>query len=301
MTVVDVPRALPPSDAERLAILRSHGFPGNLAGESRNVGNPISRDDLAAAGVGGGSEGSLDEIDFKVDLFTVTDDATDKFELTFDPIDDSWNVGMGWPWDENSEFSISGQVLTVLDPTSLFRGIAANGPRTLRVEYAYLTGVPASPTTVIVAFEATGWKYLQVGIGDSTNRSGTGFDDSAWATGQAGFGVDTSTGFSLVFPVNTAWANNSRLWLRRTVPEGSSYEVSVRVDDSCILYWNGTQFATAAGASTSESAASAGPFSVPSGLVTSGVQVFAARFEDGAVGPGGGIALADVQITGDLA
>lgn len=142
--MVDVPRALPPSDAERLAILRSHGFPGNLAGESRNVGNPVSRDALAAAGVGGGSEDeSLGDRSHFAEILKLAGEApAGTYELTFDPVDDPY-----WPQVfcggalqvADRDYTISAQTLTVLDAMDLRTG------NELYCDYDYLDGVPTTP------------------------------------------------------------------------------------------------------------------------------------------------------------
>jgi hypothetical protein len=144
--VVDVPRALDPSDAERLDVLRRAMTAGNVDGESRAVG-PIFRRDQLEAGVTGGGGDDIDSTDSMIDRFTITDDGTATFTLTFDPVEDSWNVTLsGVGQVDTDDYTIDGQTLTVLDPAGLFLGVDLQGPWVLQVQYDYLTGVPVAPT-----------------------------------------------------------------------------------------------------------------------------------------------------------
>ena len=107
------------------------------------------------------------------------------------------------------------------------------------------------------------WRYKQISRTDATDYSAPDFDDSEWATGAAPFGSweagynsgDVSDGaptglnaapeydprFAATFA--TTWANNTRLWLRRTltlasIPTGDLL-VTCYIEDNCHFYING--------------------------------------------------------------
>ncbi|HEX7652869.1 MAG TPA: PA14 domain-containing protein, partial [Verrucomicrobiae bacterium] len=75
----------------------------------------------------------------------------------------------------------------------------------------------------------------------------TGYDDSAWSTGPAGFG----TAGTPVIPVNTTW-NTADIWLRQTFNPGSltptqltNLQFNVFHDEGCEIYLNGVLAASA--------------------------------------------------------
>ena len=75
----------------------------------------------------------------------------------------------------------------------------------------------------------------------------TGYDDSAWSTGPAGFGTAGTPGI----PVNTTW-NTADIWLRQTFNPGSltptqltNLQFNVFHDEGCEIYLNGVLAASA--------------------------------------------------------
>lgn len=146
--MTDAPRSLEPSDAERLAIMRTRGFPAGAGGDSRGVGPIASRDVARAQVVGQGDTDTLDETDSKVDSWPITDDATSTFQTTFSPIDDSWNLELNGVRVHRDEFTVAGTTVTIADASDLFAGADTQGsPWLLEMQYDYLAGVPVSPTT----------------------------------------------------------------------------------------------------------------------------------------------------------
>ena len=101
---------------------------------------------------------------------------------------------------------------------------------------------PVSP----IQYGSTGYRYLVVGAGSPpSDFQSQGFDDSGWATGDAGFGFnDLSNNCSLIASdTRTAWPANTQLLLRRqfTVPGGGSTAVvRVAIDNDIKVFVNGT-------------------------------------------------------------
>lgn len=145
--MVDPPRALDPSDAERLDVLRKAMWAGGAQGESRAVGPIYRRDRGRADVVGTGEADAIDARESKVDVWTVAGTGTSTFTLTFSPVDDSWNLELNGVRVHRSEFSVSGQTLTITSPTDLFKGAATQGsPWDLEMQYDYYSGVPTVPS-----------------------------------------------------------------------------------------------------------------------------------------------------------
>lgn len=176
-----LPRSLPPSEDERLDVLRRHMTSGNAAGMSRAVG-PIYRRDLArAAVVGSGDEGSLDQRESKIDTFTVTGAGTSAFTLTFDPVDDSWNVSCSWDLVSGADYTISARTLTVTAPAATFVGASATFPKTLQVQYDYLAGVPVAPSEFTALFVASSPQQVSGAAVDPPYPSGLVAGDVVFA------------------------------------------------------------------------------------------------------------------------
>lgn len=143
--------------------------------------------------------------------------------------------------------------------------------------------------TTIVSFGATGWKYHTTTLADTTDYSSPSFNDSGWSSGQGAFGSGTGP-----TAVNTAWAVDSRIWLRRSIPAGSDFLVYGIVDNYARLYWNGTLFASVNGADNGDAAF--GPIPVPARLVTGGTQTLAVRASDDSTVALGDVSLIDISV-----
>lgn len=171
-----------------------------------------------------------------------------ELTLTYKPLPGSLHVRWG-ALEVPAEFwSLAGRTLSILDPNALFEA-----DDQITTAYAYDVAaatliVNEEPEVggVILTFEASGWKYLEVGRTDPTDYSAPGFDDSGWATGTAAFG-EFNGGWSGVFPTppapTTDWPIKTRLWLRRTIAANPALDlnVDVRVEDSATVYLNGVE------------------------------------------------------------
>jgi hypothetical protein len=112
--------------------------------------------------------------------------------------------------------------------------------------------VPASAAaaepSVVVDYQSDGWKFLQVPHGQHAGFESTSFDDTGWATGQAGFGSldPASCAWNDPAKVHTEWAVNTDMLLRRrfALPAGvTTMHLSGTIDDSADIYLNGSMLA----------------------------------------------------------
>lgn len=109
----------------------------------------------------------------------------------------------------------------------------------------------ASDTVVVgtlpsVAYDVAGVPYKFMYSTDpdiNTDFSPVAYDDSAWATGQGGFGFSTPEGMQTVHtPTDRGF--DSRIWLRQTVAMAAGRDCRVEIwrDDGCQFWWNGVQY-----------------------------------------------------------
>jgi hypothetical protein len=122
-------------------------------------------------------------------------------------------------------------------------------PDLRRIQAAILsTGLPAFQATVVPTSQTNGlsWRYTTNVPG--TNWFTTGFDDSAWSSGLAGFGT-----FDPGVTPRTAWTT-ADIWLRRTFNPGpltaqqlSNLVFSVYHDEDVEIYINGVLAGSAPG------------------------------------------------------
>ena len=129
-------------------------------------------------------------------------------------------------------------------------------PNLRRIQNAIAnTGLPVVLTMVVPTSQSSGlsWKYTTAT--PPSNWSASGFDDSGWGSGTAGFGAGNppnTAGF-----LRTPW-NTSDIWLRRTVNPGAltTQQISNLVfltyhDEGVEIYVNGVLAGSASGYSTS--------------------------------------------------
>ena len=162
----------------------------------------------------------------------------------------------GLSWDETTA-TISGTPTVAGNMAITPRAIDENGL------FDELSDTIAISGTEILPPQLSDWRYLQIDRTDATDYSSLLFDDSAWSTGTAPFGAweagynsgDVSDGaptglnaapeydhrFAATFA--TTWANNTRLWLRRTLTLASipaaDLLVTCYIEDNCHFYING--------------------------------------------------------------
>jgi hypothetical protein len=110
-----------------------------------------------------------------------------------------------------------------------------------------LTALPAfAAAQTIVPYADEGYKYLQIGY-SATPPAGfqqADFDDSAWATGAAGFGVANGWDMCLspVLPSGSPWSVNSQLLVRKTFhlpARATNVKVGVAIDNDLQVWVNG--------------------------------------------------------------
>ena len=138
------------------------------------------------------------------------------------------------------------------------------------------------------------WKYQEFTQGDSTNGSGTTFNDSSWASGKAPFGgfipsgsipptgagAPDAYGFSDL-PATTVDVHKT-IWLRTWISLGavpSSITVQVYVDDSFVLYVNGTEVV-----SGDDSSGSYSQYTISGSAFTTGDNLIAVQYTDAGSG-----------------
>lgn len=202
----------------------------------------------APAPVGGASGGSniilsRRELRFhNTDEFTIATPGDALLELTHVPVDGSLHVRWGALTVPNESWSLDGNDLTILDPDDYLRS-----GDLITTAYAYDASSPAptpSPGGSILNFEATGWKWLQIGRTDATDYSAAAFDDSAWATATAAFG-DGGDMIDPALPAHTTlWQKTTRMWARRTLTGlavGEDITGTIRADESSVIYLDGIQ------------------------------------------------------------
>src|SRR5215472_16005341 len=73
-----------------------------------------------------------------------------------------------------------------------------------------------TPPTSIIPYQSTGWKYEEVAQGDNPGFQNPSYDDSSWASGQAGFGTtDGVCPWNNTSSVHTNWDPNTDILLRK--------------------------------------------------------------------------------------
>jgi hypothetical protein len=102
----------------------------------------------------------------------------------------------------------------------------------------------ADAPVVVLGFASPGWAYKQVPYDGEAGFEALGFDDTAWAVGQAGFGTtDGVCPWNTTERVHTAWDPGTDMLLRHrfTLPAGASgVHISGTVDNNADVYVNGT-------------------------------------------------------------
>lgn len=108
-----------------------------------------------------------------------------------------------------------------------------------------VTPAKAANTTVI-PLQSTGWKYKEVARGAQAGFEAAGFDDSTWATGQAGFGSTNSVcSWNNPASVHTSWSVGTDMLVRKhfALPAGATgVRIAGTVDNNADVYVNGTLY-----------------------------------------------------------
>jgi hypothetical protein len=163
------------------------------------------------------------------------------------------------------------------------------------VNHIAATTTSDTSPSVLLTYQATGYKYLQVASGqEPPDWQDSGFDDSSWSVGQAGFG--SGGGCSIQSTNRTHWDTNTSMLLRKhvSVPAGTTeVNVGVAVDNDTTVYWNGTPIGSGAHEGCAE--LDEFVFPVPSGAVNAGDNFLAVEGIDR-----GAESFLDVTVTGVL-
>ncbi|MBC8102076.1 MAG: DUF4965 domain-containing protein [Cytophagales bacterium] len=141
--------------------------------------------------------------------------------------------------------TVGGVFIKMMDDPATWRKWVSRDKNTAR-GWAALP-LPPKITTVVPTSQQTGltWRYTTQ-TPSSAAWFQPSFDDSAWQTGQAGFGTRDTPGAV----VRTEW-NTSDIWIRRefTMPAGSfeNLQLLMHHDEEADIYINGTLAARAGG------------------------------------------------------
>ena len=174
------------------------------------------------------------------DRYVLSSSGAQSTTLTHEPDPYTEHVYLnGLEQDEGTDWTRSATTLSVLS------AMGALSSDVLEVRYLYRPGGPAGGS-ILVPWEATGWKYKLETKPSSADYSAAAYDDSAWSTGQAAFGGASSG--SVDSRIHTSWPTTTSgspayCWLRRSIgalPSGiSTVTVNMRVDNYGKIYWNG--------------------------------------------------------------
>ncbi|MDL1893407.1 hypothetical protein FBQ87_11045, partial [Sphingobacteriales bacterium CHB3] len=159
-------------------------------------------------------------------------------------------------------------------------------------------GVQAQPNSTIIPYLGTGYKYNQVSWGSLSGFESPGYDDNAWATGDAGFGSIGGCALNNATYVRTSWAVNTDILVRKqfTLPGGArNVKINVAIDNDVQVFVNGHD--VSGGLRTREGCAVRGRFVfvVPDEILIAGSNLLAIRGHDR-----GSECYLDVEVTADL-
>ncbi|WP_094228325.1 PEF-CTERM sorting domain-containing protein [Methanolobus psychrotolerans] len=162
-----------------------------------------------------------------------------------------------------------------------------------------MTALADSGSTTVIPYGDSGYKYQVVSTGLNAGFESTGFDDSNFLTGDAGFGsiysgcLLTSSEY-----VKTSWALNSDILVRKEfyLPEGTSnLKVYIAIDNDVQVFINGQDVSS--GMKTHEGCPSwnSFEFSVDDSVLNSGTNLIAVRGRDR-----GTASFLDIKVTADV-
>jgi hypothetical protein len=143
---------------------------------------------------------------------------------------------------------------------------------------------PAQQDSVLIPYLGAGYRYQQVSWGGLTGFQAPGFNDSAWPTGNAGFGTISATcPLNDTANVKTPWSSSTDILIRKhfSLPGGAvRLKVSVAIDNDVQVFINGADIS--GGLRTHEGCATRNSFvfTAPDSVLASGDNVIAVRGRD---------------------
>jgi GDSL-like Lipase/Acylhydrolase family len=153
--------------------------------------------------------------------------------------------------------------------------------------------VAASPSSVVIPFGDSGWKWANVAPGGAPGFEQPQYDDSTWSTGQAGFGqTDNRCSWNNTAQVKTLWIPQSDLLVRHhftVTPAIQTLHLSGDVDNDAHIYVNGVDIADPTSGYCDSGAIDV---DIPANVLTVGDNVLAIRATDY-----GGSNFLDVQLS----
>jgi hypothetical protein len=155
-------------------------------------------------------------------------------------------------------------------------------------------GVQAHGTSITAIPRGDVWKYNVVAHGAEAGFEAVTFDDSSWATGQAGFGTPGTCAWITTSTVNTSWPINTDILVRKeiTLPAGAhNLRVQGDIDNNATVYVNGVQIGQAIGGFCVQGLIN---FPAPDALLQAGSNIIAIRGDDRGV-----VNFLDVTVTYD--
>lgn len=197
---------------------------------------------------------------FLQETFTLTASIEKKHVLLYEPIQHSEHVYWNGVYQPQSEWTRSGNIVTLLDSGSLL----ASGDL-ITVEYAYH---PQAATDA--ALYGTLWRHLKVTEFDGptgTGRETVSYDDSAWTTINLPFGKNDATPMNITDPPwlevvgdGTPIEFADSVWLRRDLAGISN--LWVRHDGIVTIFLNGVQIASYTAGGQLDAKAEVGPLTL---------------------------------------
>jgi len=100
---------------------------------------------------------------------------------------------------------------------------------------------------VAVGYGADGYQYQQVAPGAGAGFEQPSYDASGWADGAAAFGSPGPCGFNANGSIQTTWAVNTDLLVRKAVylnPGATNVVITGTVDNDATVYFNGASIGT---------------------------------------------------------
>jgi hypothetical protein len=148
----------------------------------------------------------------------------------------------------------------------------------LHIQSTHAAAVPSSLHTV-VPYKSSGYLYRVVQTGADQGFEAPTYNPKGFKAGKAAFG--TGGGCPLDSTVNTPWASNTDILVRKTIDlptGGTGLKVYVAIDNDAIVYWNGVQIGSVVddGCATRNTLVA----SVPSSAVVVGKNLLAIRGTD---------------------